>query len=279
MYFNQPAIPPGRRPPKPTKDHATTRPGQPVALSRGLHQGLQQKLYKGLHQGFQARAHHATGTPKSALRAHVETDAGIPSEPELPTSATKIRRVSLLSGEMVTHTFCPEKGLIPHPQEHGRMLVLTNQRVIAFGQRDGMNQTVLMPVEEVKAVAVNSGRRSKAMLFRGGLIMLAGIVIYVLLAYWLEGRIDGPTIPIIRMGLVAFLVFLTILSIVGIMSQLYFSKPDGEATFQGDGVNLAFPFRGETAEDHIYDVVNAAFAARQSIIGQHEMAYARLSVK
>jgi len=53
---------------------------------------------------------------------------------------------------------------------------------------------------------------------------------------------------------------------------MYFAKPDGEVTFQGDGVKLVFPFRGDTAEDEIFQVVNAAFAARQSVVGDSALA-------
>ncbi len=271
MYGNQAKIPPVRRLTKRRKDQAATRPGIPVALSRGLHQGLQQGLYKGLFQGFQTRDLDATSGPKMARGTPKTADISLASPAATPSHGTKIRKVSLLSGEAVTHTFCPEKGLIPHPQEQGRMLVLTNQRVIAFGNKDGARETILMPVDEVKSVAVIAGLRSKLMLFQGGLIVLAGVVIYVLLAYWLTGRINGPTIPIIRMDLVAFLVFLAILSSVGIMFPFYFSKPDGEVTFQGDGVKLAFSFRGENAENGIYQVVNATFAARQSVKGYSGM--------
>ena len=267
MYVNLPKIPPAKWPPKKLKDHAVTRPGKPVALSSRLHQDLQHGLYQGLHQGFKTRAHDATGLRKWALSAQKIVHGRLPSVAATPSPGIKIRRVSLLSGETVTHTFCPKKGLIPYPQEQGRMLVLTNQRVIAFGQRDGMKETVLMPLEEVKAVAVNAGRRSKGTLLQGGLMMIAGVFFYVLLAYWLTGRVDGPTIPVIRMDLVAFLVFLAILSGVGMIAQFYFSKPDGEVTFQGDGVKFSFPFTGEAGEDQIYQVVNATFAARQSIMG------------
>jgi hypothetical protein len=144
--------------------------------------------------------------------------------------------------------------------------------VIAFGQSDGIRETVLIPVEEVKAVTVHAGRRSKGNLFQGGLMVVAAVFFYVLLAYWLTGRIDGPTVPIIRMDLVAFVVFLAILTGVGMMAQMYFAKPDGEVTFQGDGVKLVFPFRGDTAEDEIFQVVNAAFAARQSVVGDSALA-------
>jgi multisubunit Na+/H+ antiporter MnhB subunit len=147
------------------------------------------------------------------------------------------------------------------------MLVLTNRRIIAFGQTDGMRQTVLLPVEEVKAVAINVGHRSKGALFQGGLMVVAAVFLYVLLAYWLTGRIDGPTVPIIRMDLVAFVVFLAVLTGVAMLAQVYFAKPDGEVTFQGDGVKLTFPFRGDTAEADMYQVVNSAFASRQTIVG------------
>ncbi len=279
LYPGLTKFPHVKRPRNRTNDQAATRPGTAVALSQGLHQGLQQGLYQGLFQGVQARNHDVTAAPKEILVPQVLADLSLPREAETAPPETKVRKVGLLSGESVTHTFCPEQGLIPHPREQGRMLVLTNQRVIAFGDRDGIKETVLMPVEEVKAVAVIAGLRSKFMLFQGGLIVIAGVIIYVLLAYWLTGRIDGPTIPVIRMDLVAFLVFLAILSSVGIMAQFYFSRPDGEVTFQGDGVKLAFPFRGEIAEDHIYQVVNATFAARQSIRGSMGAGYPEVGAK
>ena len=96
--------------------------------------------------------------------------------------------------------------------------------MIAFGQSDGMRQTVLLPVEEVKAVSVNVGHRSKGALFQGGLMVVAAVFFYVLLAYWLTGRIDGPTVPIIRMDLVAFVVFLAVLTGVALLAQIYFAK-------------------------------------------------------
>jgi len=152
--------------------------------------------------------------------------------------------------------------------EEGQLLVLTDQRLMAFVKREGVKETVLMPVEEVKAVVVNAGARSKGTLLQGGMMIVAAVVFYVLIAYWLTGRIDGPTVPIIRMDLVAFFVFLAVLSGVGLMAQMYFGKPDGEAAFQGDGVKVTFPFRGESAEKDIFKLVNAAFAARQTMVAK-----------
>ena len=45
---------------------------------------------------------------------------------------THIRDVALLPMERVSHVFCPETGLTGEPQGTGRMLVTTNQRIMAF---------------------------------------------------------------------------------------------------------------------------------------------------
>lgn len=262
MYLELPHL---KRPPKQAKKQLVTRPGTPVGLSRGLHKDLRQELYKDLHRSFKPKADDVIAVPKTVV-------GRLPGSALTPAPGASIRRVALLSGETVTHSFSTDKGLVAHPEEQGRMLVLTNLRVIVFGQKDGMRETAFMPVDAVKAVAVNSGRRGMGSMFQGALMVVAGVFFYVLLAYWLTGRVDGPTVPIIRMDLVAFLIFLAVLSGVGIIAQYYFSKPDGEVTFQGDGVKVTFPFKGETAEDQIYQVVNAAFAARQSIVGETQAA-------
>ena len=262
MYRDPSPLPPvGRRPKKP-KDQSRTHLGTPATLSRSLKQSLAQGLYGGLHEGFKAPPASTPGHPPTAQSGAVGTPASTQA-----LFGTTVRKIALLAGESISHTFSPELGLVPQPTEEGRMLLLTNQRVIAFGQNDGIRETVLIPVEEVKAVSVHAGRRSKGNLFQGGLMIVAAVFFYVLLAYWLTGRIDGPTVPIIRMDLVAFVVFLAILTGVAMMAQMYFAKPDGEVTFQGDGVKLVFPFRGDAAEDEIFQVVNAAFAARQSVVG------------
>lgn len=265
LYGDPTNLPPvGRRPERP-RDPDRTPLGTSKSLSQPLGRSLHQGLYSGLFPGAPARAHEvAAGQAPGESSTPVYTAA--PRAAETSFGRT-IRRVELLSGESVSHTFTPEEGVVATPPEAGRMLVLTNRRVIAFGQKEGMRQTVIMPVEEVKAVAVNVGHRSKGTLFQGGLMVVAAVFFYVLLAYWLTGRLDGPTVPIIRMDLVAFVVFLAVLTGVAMLAQIYFAKPDGEATFQGDGVKLSFPFRGDTAEADMYRLVNTAFAARQTAVG------------
>ena len=246
-------------------------------LTLGLNQSLRQGLYKGLFQGYPLPNETisvelisaAAGQPIGVGRLQVTTT---PKTEDIPSAASQCglpnRQVALLAGESVRLAFTPKLGMVSGLPEEGQLLVLTDQRLMAFVKREGVKETVLMPVEEVKAVVVNAGARSKGTLLQGGMMIVAAVVFYVLIAYWLTGRIDGPTVPIIRMDLVAFFVFLAVLSGVGLMAQMYFGKPDGEAAFQGDGVKVTFPFRGESAEKDIFKLVNAAFAARQAMVAK-----------
>ena len=241
-----------------TKANAVTRPRLPVGLS----ESLCKSLYSGLHQDvcYVQPTPNYYRTSVVLVPDYIRTFS---SEPPLPS--VTVRQVSMLSGESISYIFSSEEGLITEPQPEGRILVLTNQRIMTFGKNNGVRETVLVPLEQVKAVSVNAGQRSKGTMFQGGTMIVAAVFFYVLLAYWLTGRIDGPTVPIIRMDMVAFVVFLVILTGVALLAQIYFAKPDGEVTFQGDGVKFTFPFRREAAEDEMYILVNAAFAARQTV--------------
>ncbi len=262
MYPNPQQLPPIVRSKRKTKVKAVTRPGSPVGLFGNISQNLHKSLYSGLHPDAGRVQPISSHYPTISIHAHGSLGT-VPSG--RCHSGSFVRQVSLLPGESIGYTFNPENGLISKPLPKGRMLILTNRRVMMFGQKDGVRETVLVPLEEVKAVAVNAGQRSKGTLFQGGMMIVAAVFFYVMLAYWLAGRIDGPTVPIIRMDLVAFVVFLAILIGVTMLAQMYFAKPDGEVTFQGNGVKFTFPFRGETAEDEMYIVVNAVFTARQVV--------------
>ena len=269
MYGNATEIPSAGRRPKHHQSQVTFSLASATALTHSLTQGLKQDLYNELFQGYSAPSlvtHPLITTWPSTIADSGETQTD-------PTTATTpagppIRQVLLMAGESVSAIFSSGNGLLPEPTNDGRLMVLTNQRLMAFGQHEGMKETVLMPVEEVKAVAISAGARSKGTLIQGVLMVGAAVILYILLAYWLTGRIDGPTVPIIRMDLVAFIVFLAVLSGVGLLAQIYFSKPDGEVTFQGDGVKVTFPFKGETAESDVFKVVDAAFVARQEMVAK-----------
>ena len=67
---------------------------------------------------------------------------------------THVRDVALMPGEKISHVFCPYQGLTKEPPVTGELLVATNQRILAFSQGDGHNETYLMPVEELRGVSL-----------------------------------------------------------------------------------------------------------------------------
>ena len=179
-------------------------------------------------------------------------------------AAPRIRGVALLAGETPVHVLSVADGLISEPPSTGQVLVVTNERVIAFCQAQGKQETYLVPLNEVKHVVVKAGSRSVSMLLQGSLMVVAGIFIYLVLGYWLANQIEGPTIPVIHMDVAPFIALIVVLAGLTIIAQVYFTKPDGTVTVQGDGLQFTFQFQGDTAQREIFDVVNTAFETRQT---------------
>ena len=179
-----------------------------------------------------------------------------------------VRDVALLPGETINHVFTSDLGLTQEPSANGQLLIATNQRLLAFCQNDGRNETYLVPLEDLRSVAVKSRSRSVASLVQGGLLLVGGLFVYVVAAYWLTGRFDGPTIPVIRMDLSSFLVLLVFLAGMVGLGRHYFESEGGTVTFHGSNWSFAFACRSDRASQEIYQVVNGLFAARSSDNGR-----------
>ena len=177
---------------------------------------------------------------------------------------THVRNIALLPGETINHFFSPESGLTQHPPKNGQLLVSTNQRVLAFCRNEGRNETYMVPVSELQGVAVKARTRSSGSVIQGIIFGLGAMVLYLAIAYWITGRVEGPSIPLINMDVVPFLVLIVALAGVGIVSWHYFASEDGSVTFQGGNWNFAFPYRGKRAGEELQQVVNSVFAARLS---------------
>ncbi len=177
---------------------------------------------------------------------------------------THIREVALLSGERIIQVFCPDRGLTQEPPVRGKVLVTTNQRILAFSRDDDRNETYLAPVEELKGVAVKTGDRSYSSLFQGLLLIIGGIFLYLVLAYWLTGQFTGPSVPVLNMDTGPLMVLIVVLIGLVVIGRYYFAREDGSVIFQGSSWVFAFPYRSDRARQDIYQVVNSVFAARQA---------------
>ena len=178
--------------------------------------------------------------------------------------AASIRGVSFRPEEEITHVFTPTDGLTEMVPASGPVLLLTPERLVAFCHADARRETYLVPVAEVKHVVVKTGSRSATNVAQGVLMVIAGIFIYLALGYWLTGQLGGPTIPVLHMDISSLIALVLVVSGVGMLAQVYFARLDGAITFQGEGLQFTFPFRGSSAQRHAFDLVNTTFDARRS---------------
>ena len=187
------------------------------------------------------------------------------------SDVTQVRGVALLSGETINYVFTPELGLTEAPPPTGQVLITTNQRVLAFCHNDGRDETFLTPADEVKGVAVNSRSRNPTSLLQGTVLGVGGILLYIVAAYWLTGRFDGPNVPVINIDVGPLLALLGALLAVYLMGRQYFAKDDGAVVFQGNNWSFEFPYRRGQPSQEIYEVVNSLFAARLSSDGHSDL--------
>ena len=188
----------------------------------------------------------------------------ISGAPEKQSYITHIREVALLSGEKIIQVFRPDLGVTQEPPVRGKVLITTNQRILAFSSDSERNETYLVPVEELKGVAVKTGDRSYGSLFQGLLLIIGGIFLYLVAAYWLTGRFTGPSIPVINMDTGPLMVLIVVLVGLALIVRYYFGREDGSVIFQGSSWVFAFPYESQRARQDIYQVVNSVFAARQA---------------
>ena len=175
---------------------------------------------------------------------------------------TQIRNVALLPEEVVSHLFCPSEGITSDPPAAGQCLVATNRRILAFSLGDDKGDAFIAPLEDLRGVSLKSSARTPGALVQGILFIIAAIFIYLALAYWLTGRVQGPTVPVINMDVGTLLVLVAVLVAAVYIARHYFTSESGLATFQGTNWTFSFPYNGETPEREIYQVVNSLFAAR-----------------
>ena len=175
---------------------------------------------------------------------------------------TRVRNVSLLPGERVTHLFTPSLGFVDEPLTQGYLLVATTRRVMAFAQDDGRDETYVATLESLQAAAYRRESRGVGSLFQGLLVVIGALVVYLVLAYQLTGSFEGPVIPIIRMDAGAVTVLLAVIVAAWLMWKHYFTGQRGSISFQGGTWSFSFPCRSRAAREHVYELLDAVFQAQ-----------------
>lgn len=174
---------------------------------------------------------------------------------------TSIRNVPMMRGEEVVWSLHPNEGLSPILPDKGQALILTNQRLIVFRGVEGYRDTHIAAPAELSQFSVRTGQRNWRAIGQGFTLMAAGVLLYLVLSYWLTGVIRGPNIPGLNMDLAPLIALLVVFAGLMIFLQNYFTRPTGAIIFRGPGVEIAFPFRSNLDLRQVYYFVDLVRAA------------------
>lgn len=179
--------------------------------------------------------------------------------------AVRIRGLPLGQEEEIAQVFLPNEGLAGAVPRTGQALILTNRRLIAFRGVEGFRDTHFALTSEISQCSVRTGQRNWGAILQGFMIMVGGAFLYLVVGYWLAGRISGPNVPVLNMDVAPFIALLIILAGLLVLLQNYFTRPAGAVIFHGEGVEIAFPFRSSLDLSQVYEFVDMTHAAGRTV--------------
>ena len=195
------------------------------------------------------------GLPSGAIGE--PADAGVEMEPH------RIRGVPLAHAEDIALAFLPDEGLVKVVPTSGQALILTSRRLIAFRGVEGFRDTHMALASGITQCSVRTGQRNWNAIMQGLMIMVGGAVLYLIVGYWLAGRVSGPNVPVLNIDVAPLIALLIVLAGIFILASNYFTRPAGAMIFHGEGVEIAFPFRSSLDLQQVYDFVDRVHLERK----------------
>ena len=165
----------------------------------------------------------------------------------------QIRKVPLLPNEAINCIVSARNGVIREPENTGRLLVTTNQRIMLFSHGSRERTTILLPIEKLTGQTLTEKDDSPVSLFQGLLVLTAGVLIYLFCGYWLSDHLNGPNIPLINMDLWASILLASLITGGWLIWRYYFSKEGFQITFKGSGWSYDFEYLGP--ESHLEEII------------------------
>jgi hypothetical protein len=133
---------------------------------------------------------------------------------------------------------------------------------MSFEEGQGNQETMLIPIEDLKGVSVKSGSRNSLSLTQGLLMLAGGLVVYLVLSYWLADRFHGPSLPIINLDLVPVILLVVMISVGWFAWLYYFTSAGGVIKFLGSSWSFSLPYSRGTSGEEIFQMINLMYAAR-----------------
>ena len=179
---------------------------------------------------------------------------------------SRVRGIALLPDETVSRVFSLEEGLLDEPPSRGQLLFATSQRILFFRGDGTSREATVLPLEDLRGVTLDTSARGTLSLFKGALTLLAALVFYAVVAYWLAGRIDSPPVPGINMDFVPFVVLAAVLVGAWLYWRHSVKRAGGKVTLQGSNWQLTFSVDGAEHIPEINLVVESLFLDRRQLI-------------
>ena len=176
---------------------------------------------------------------------------------------SRVRGVPLLPEERVARVFSLREGLLDEPSVNGQMLIATNHRILFFKDDGNSREATLLPVEELKGIVVDTAEKGTLSPLRGILTLVAALAFYLMVAYWVSGQFDGPSVPGLNMDFMPFLLLGAILVAAWLYWRHSVRRAGGRVTLQGSNWNLSFSVIGAEFIPDLNTVVESLYICRQ----------------
>ena len=167
-------------------------------------------------------------------------------------TVSPLRDLELLDGERVEYRFVPGTGQVPETPGKGQLLVLTTHRIVSFGE--GSDRVSVAPVAELEGVTVKANVKGLQDLFQGLFLMVAGLLIYIIVGYIL----DGIAIALALGAAIAFAGALFV-------AKHLLWEEDGSVTFLAGAWQASFTYRRNRASSDLHRLIDRCFQMKLGV--------------
>ena len=172
-----------------------------------------------------------------------------------------VRDVPLLPDESIEQLFSPEYGRVSVPLEKNDLLVLTNQRIIYFSNKEGNRQVTMTALKDLKGATLRTQGRNLKYLFNGIFVIVAGLLTYFLVGYAIDGTL----------GVVAATLAGLSILLVGVFTTLRYLlwAEESHIDFHNVSCDITLRSNNPRANRDSHTLIEKAFSIKQGILSHH----------
>ena len=174
-----------------------------------------------------------------------------------------VRGVALLPDERVVAILSTERGLLTEPSAGGRLLVATDRRLINTSDSGRTRTTEMYTLASVSQVSLREDARRGLSWKHWTSLIVGGLIVYLLLAYWLVDRMPDVIIPVINLHAFA----LVIMALVVLAGWLFWRglTQAGGRKLQISGVKWTFETECGAEYQDLQEFANRLLLVRSGV--------------